>query len=591
MSALREPDASAAPAEPSTNVPGRALKPRASEAPGTSPPEEAATEIQTQTADTIKGLFGRDSLYMLMWGVQLGIAALSTPIITRVLGISQFGAVAATLAVAQVVVALASFSLQSAVQRTFANGDHDRDARAIVTLAAILALGMWAIADATGPLWSQALGLGSYGPTLQYGVAWAALWAVTNAALGLIRSQDKLLAFGIVTLLQSVVAEVLGVLLVVFVHRTASAYILGHLVAQSAAVCVALIVARPVALRRRDLPMLGGALNYSVGLVPAALATFVLDTSDRLIIRADLGAAAVARYAVAYNVASLTMILLYVLNTAWMPRVFVLADTKVRRSVLAESRDLLYALLIPVVVALCAASPIILSIWVPAGYRPEGLLLIVAIVAISAFPFAGAMAAIRVALFSGNTFAVGVSTAVAALANIGLNVYLVPKLGITGASLATLCSYGLLFGLLSARSRRILRLPRPPGALIAKIFVAVAIGLVSTQLPNSPAALAIRAFVALGCVVAFVAMLTNVLAPSRHAVAGRVATSPDWPDLQLLADEEVSPDQSPPYRRPSRTQRVRLRHLRLTGSGLIDLDSPPGFERGSRPTATSLDYR
>jgi O-antigen/teichoic acid export membrane protein len=483
----------------------------------------------------MKGLFGRDSLYMLLWGVQLGIAALCTPIITRLLGVSQFGLVAATLAVVQVVAALTSFSLQSAVQRVFANGDGDRDARRVVTLAVVLALGMWALVDATGPFWSQALGLGGYGPTIEYGVAWAALWAITNVALGLIRSHDRLLAFALVTLLQSVVAEVLGLMLVVFAHRTASGYVLGHLVAQSAAVVLALIVARPMLFRRRDLPMLAGALGYSVGLIPAALASFVLDTSDRLIVRADLGPAAIARYAVAYNVASLTMVLLYVLNTAWMPRVFALVDTRVRISVLAESRDFLYALLIPIVVGLCAASPIILSIWVPASYQPGGLLLVVAIVAVTAFPFAGMMAGTRVLLFSGNTLAVGLSTVLAAFANIGLNVYLVPKLGIAGASLATFCSYGLLFGLLTIRSRRILRLPRPPAALIAKILLAVAISIVSTLLPTSPAMMAVRTLVALGCAIAFVAMLINVLAPTRPVLAARVAAVFHSPHLAMAS--------------------------------------------------------
>ena len=210
MSALLEADATPALAEPAVDAPVHAQEVPATEPLQASVPSDAAAEIETQTAETMKGLFGRDSLYMLLWGVQLGIAALCTPIITRMLGVSEFGVVAATLAMVQVVVALASFSLQSAVQRAFAHGDGDRDARRIVTVAVILALGMWALVDATGPLWSQALGLGRYGPALEYGVAWAALWAITNAALGLIRSQDKLFAFGIVTLLQSVVAEVLG---------------------------------------------------------------------------------------------------------------------------------------------------------------------------------------------------------------------------------------------------------------------------------------------------------------------------------------------------------------------------------------------
>lgn len=536
MSMVVECSAGGASAEPAVDDPVvTALDDQASGAPGASAQNQAAAEIQTDTAEAMKGLFGRDSLYMLLWGVQLGIVALSTPIITRILGVSQFGLVAATLAVVQVVVALASFSLQSAVQRVFANGDGDRDARRVVTLAVILALVIWTLVNATGPFWSQALGLGGYGPTLEYGVAWAGLWAITNSALGLIRSQDKLLSFGIVTLLQSVVAEVLSVSMVVLVHRTASEYVLGHLIAQSAAAAVALVVARPMLVRRRDLPMLAGVLAFSIGLVPAALASFVLDTSDRLIVRADLGPAAVARYAVAYNVANFTMVLLYVLNTTWMPRVFALGEARVRASVLAESRDFLYALLIPIVVGLCAASPIILSIWVPAGYRPSGLLPIVAIVAVTAFPFAGMMAAMRVLLFSGNTFAVGVSTVIAALANIGLNVCLVPRLGIPGASLATMCSYGLLFGLLAIRARLILRLPRPRVVLIARILAATAISLASTQLPTSPATMAIRALVAFACVIALVAMVTNVLAPKRHPLADRIAALFHSPNLGMAS--------------------------------------------------------
>ena len=535
MSIVTERDAGVALAEPASDVPVSAWDGQVAEAPGAGAQDHAAAEIQTDTAEAMKGLFGRDSLYMLLWGVQLGIAALSTPIITRMLGMSQFGRVAATLAVVQVVVALASFSLQSAVQRVFADGVGDRDARRVVTLAVIVALAVWALVDATGPFWSQALGLGGYGPTLEYGTAWAALWAITNSALGLIRSQDKLVAFGIVTLLQSVVAEALGVAMVVLVHPTASAYVLGHLIAQGAAVAVALVVARPILFRRSDWPVLAGALAFSIGLVPAALASFVLDTSDRLIVRGDLGPAAVARYAVAYNVANLTMVLLYVLNTAWMPRVFALSEAKVRASVLTESRDFLYALLIPVVVGLCAASPIILNFWVPAGYRPSGLLPIVAIVAVTAFPYAGMMAAMRVLLFSGKTLAVGASTVIAALANIGLNVYLVPKLGIAGASLATMCSFGLLFGLLALRSRLILRLPRPRVALIARILAAIAISLASTQLPASPATMAVRVLVAFGCALAFVAMLTNVLAPTRHPLAGRIAALFHSPNLGMAS--------------------------------------------------------
>jgi O-antigen/teichoic acid export membrane protein len=460
---------------------------------------------------------------MVLMGVQLAVFALCVPITTRVLGPSRFGLVAAAIAVMQILVAIGSFSLQSAVQRVYAGSGGDHDARRVVTLAIFLSLGTFAIADGTGPLWSPMLGLGTYGTTVRYAVAWAACTAISNAALGLIRSRDQLLRFGIVTLLQSVVAEVLSLLLVVLVRRTASEFVFGEMIAQAATVAVALVVVRPAILRRRDLPMLAKALRYSAGLVPAALAAFVLDASDRLVIRHDLGPAAVARYAVAYNVANLTIVLLGVLGTVWMPRIFSLADERVRASVLTTSRDVVYALLIPAAVGLSAASPILLKIWAPPSYRPSGLLLIVSIVSLSAFPYAGVLAAGRILMLARSTMTVGVATVIAAVANIALNVQLVPAVGIVGAGASTFVAYGLLFALLSSRARLITPLPLPPLRLCVKIVAAVAVSLLSTRLPTDPTVTVARMLVATACLITFISMISSLLAPSRYAVVRRIA--------------------------------------------------------------------
>jgi hypothetical protein len=62
----------------------------------------------------MRGLFGRDSLYVLIWGLQVGVAALSVPITTRLLG-RNFGVVTTAFAVMQILVPLCS----SACQRRF----------------------------------------------------------------------------------------------------------------------------------------------------------------------------------------------------------------------------------------------------------------------------------------------------------------------------------------------------------------------------------------------------------------------------------------------------------------------------------------
>jgi len=63
----------------------------------------------------VSHLFGRDSLYMLMWAVQIICAAGLTPITTRVLGLAEFGTVTSANAVMQVLFVFAGLGLQTAV--------------------------------------------------------------------------------------------------------------------------------------------------------------------------------------------------------------------------------------------------------------------------------------------------------------------------------------------------------------------------------------------------------------------------------------------------------------------------------------------
>jgi O-antigen/teichoic acid export membrane protein len=274
----------------------------------------------------ISRLFGRDSLYMVLWAVQLGCAALLTPVLTRFLGTGEFGTVAAANTVMQVLFVVGGFGLQTAIQRAYARRDGAANARRIVTLAIVLALAVTALALITAAGWARPLGLTGELPALRLAIVWAGLSAVTNASLGLLRSQDRLAAFALVSLVQSAVAEAASLGLVAFLRPGAESFLLGQVLLQAVAVAAGLVLAPPHRLRLADAPMLRAALTYALPLVPAVLGLLILSTADRLMIQAALGADAVARYQVAYNVASGPILLLGVLNTAWMPRFFALAE-------------------------------------------------------------------------------------------------------------------------------------------------------------------------------------------------------------------------------------------------------------------------
>jgi O-antigen/teichoic acid export membrane protein len=352
--------------------------------------------------------------------------------------------------------------------------------------------------------------------------------AISSAALGLLRSRDQLVPFATVSLLQSAVAEALSLTFVLLIHRTAAEYVLGQLVAQGAAVVVALGVTRPLLLRGRDLGIVGDALSFAIPLVPASLAAFVLDVSDRLVVQHDLGSAAVARYAVARNIGAIPILMLSALNTVWMPRVFALGDARVRDSVLVHSRDALYALLIPVIIGLGISAPVLLRIWAPPSYRPDSLVGVVAIVATTSVAYAGGLSHIRTLLAAGRTLPVAVSTVVAAAINLSLNIAAVPLLGIYGSALATLVSYMALQALLGVVARGAARLRSPPPALVAGLIAAVAIVFLALGLPMSPAFLAVRVAGGAGCVVVFFAMTC--------ALAGR----PAWTRMRRMGEPLIS---------------------------------------------------
>jgi len=469
------------------------------------------TEDVTPAPDNhVAQLFGRDSLYMVMWAVQIVGAAALTPIITRVLGLAAFGTVTSANAVMQVLFVFVGLGLQTAVQREYSARANPRGARKLVTTALVFIVLTSALAWYTVDLWGRALQMQDDLPALRLAVLWAGSSAMTTVSLALLRSQDKLAWFSLVSLVQSVFAEALALGLVKFYRPTAEVFLTGQVAAQLLAVVLGLACAPPALFLLRDRAVLSRALVFALPLVPTALSSFVLSTSDRLIIEADLGSESVARYQVAYNIGSLPMLLLWVLHSAWMPRFFGITDDTERRAVLAESRDALYRLLIPVLIGFACGAPLVLRVWAPASYRPDRLLLLVCIVLITAIPSAGQLAATRALTADGRTGVTAVVTILAAALNIGLNVALVPTLGLTGSALATLAAYAFLHIGLSVAGRGSLKAPPPPRVLQLQLAAVAVFALLSAGVSATPLTMTIRGIAAAGTVAWFLRLLVRI---------------------------------------------------------------------------------
>lgn len=444
----------------------------------------ASKRPRTDVDSHLSQLFGRDSLYMVLWVLQLVCAAALTPVITRFLGTGEFGIVAAGNAVMQVLFVLAGLGLHVAVQRQYADKNGSSHARKIIALNLLLGSAITALALATVGLWGRPLGFEDRTYALHLAILWAGTSVLTSGSLALLRSQDRLAAFATVSLMQSVVAEAASFALMWFRGPSADHFLEGQVLVQAVTVVMALLMAPPVRLRREDAALMRGALAFALPLVPSVLGTFALSTADRLIIQGHMGNDEVARYQVAYNIASMPMLLLSVLHSAWMPRFFALAGDAERSAVIAASRDILYRLLIPVACGLAIGAPLVMRVWAPPSYRPETLSWVISIVIVTVLPYAAQLSTSRQLTTAGKTVPIAIATLIGAAVNIFLNFLTIPTFGLAGSAASTIVSYVVLFAITVICARRTPRVPGPSWRLRLGLCAAAALTLSVAALPQ-----------------------------------------------------------------------------------------------------------
>ncbi len=455
-------------------------------------------------------MFTRDFVYLGVSALQVILAALITPILTRRVGVGPFGQLALAITVAQLLGWAFSLGLPFAVQKVFAEQDGDRRARGLLAISAVLAAAASVAVSLAAPAWGSAVGLDRV-PDARLAALWAGCFALTMTTLAMLRSRDKLRMAIFGATLQSVGAQAAGLALLYWWAPTVTSYLCGLIIGQGAAALAGLLALRPAWSALAAIRRYAGAFLFGLPMVPQQLSGFILGLGDRVVVRHLLGSAAVGRYSVAYNVGSLGFLILVFAMQAWLPRVYAVDDRVARSRLLASSRDMMNLLLIPAVVGLAAGAPVVLMVWVPASFHPAELTPIVAIVATCTFPFGQFLANLRALMSEGRTGRAAVATLVAATVNIGLNVLMVPFLGITGSAVATVLSYALCARLTRPPVRTGLRVPGASVPLRLLIGGAVAVTLAFGVLPASPVWLTIRLAMVAGSLLAFAWLLRRAM--------------------------------------------------------------------------------
>jgi len=213
----------------------------------------------------------------------------------------------------------------------------------------------------------------------------------------------------------------------------------------------------------------------------------VLASTDRFLLAAFMDAAAVGAYHASYSLANRTLDVMFIwLGAAGAPAMVMALERGGRealRHTALEQGSTLILIGLPAAVGLSLVARPLAELLIGEELRAAATL-------VTPWIAASAFLSGMIAYYFGFGFTLGkktrlllVTMAIPAIANIGLNLALIPQLGVRGAAISTALSFALGLVACLVISRRAIALPIPWDSLVRCGIASIVMGLVVARLP------------------------------------------------------------------------------------------------------------
>jgi O-antigen/teichoic acid export membrane protein len=303
----------------------------------------------------------------------------------------------------------------------------------------------------------------------------AGLWVLTlhEYLLTVFRLEERARAFFVTTMLNVIAAIGLTVVLVVGAEEGARGLLLGSYVSGAAFVLGLVVLHRRRLSLWIDVALLRRMLRFGTPTMPAELSLYALNFVDRIIIARTVGFAEAGLYSLAVKFAQAVNVLVRGFQLAWPPLAYSIRDDDDARRA--------YAAVVTWFVAggaFVVAGMWLLSRWIVRAlaapkffdsYEAIGL------IATGVTLYALYMVLVVILGRTGRTEFNFPATGAALVANVALNLLLVPAFGIVGAGLALVASYLVVLVLMYGFTQRLFPVPYEWGRLGRAVLAAAAL--------------------------------------------------------------------------------------------------------------------
>ena len=293
--------------------------------------------------------------------------------------------------------------------------------------------------------------------------------------LSYFRTFQQITIYSTFLVLQTYIGVVFSIILT-WMHQPIDVVVLGRLSGFFLVfVAMAILIVRELGFTTK-LKGLKEELKFAIPTVPNNVSSWVVDSSDRIVIGVFLGSVAVGCYSPGYSLGNIVLMFLTpfaVLLPAVLPEYYEKGDMEKVDTFLTYSLKYYLLITIPACVGLSLLSKPLLYILTTTVIADSGYM-VTPLVALGAM-FMGIYGIVNniIILEKKTTILAHIWIAVAVL-NIVLNVVAVPYIGIYGAGLATLMCYFFAFAVTLFYCRKYARLPFDYKS-IAKIIIASAV--------------------------------------------------------------------------------------------------------------------
>lgn len=278
------------------------------------------------------------------------------------------------------------------------------------------------------------------------------LYLHVNASILLTLSQMYLkvkgenLKYSIISILQTTILAGLNILLLVFFHSGVKGYLLSNSLANLISALLAIFgghIIRDLKQAKLDLGLMKNMVCYSAPLIMNNIAWWIIQSSDKIMIEAYVGAAALGLYTVATRIPSLINVVVSVFQEAWNISSIVEMDSTNDESFYSNVFQMYTVGIFFICIAINTIIKPFMKIYVGKTFYDAWRMVPMLVVAAAAF---SAVAAFYGALYGALKKSVNnmISTLLAAIVNIVMNYICIYLVGAIGAVIGTLVSYMFL---------------------------------------------------------------------------------------------------------------------------------------------------